>query len=224
MAISPVAKTKFHIASGGTVTSSPIDTSAANLIVVGIGRNAAVTLDDSKHLTWNALNEYNDASLIYSRLYYAYGAGIGDAAHTFTVTGSLANACVLSYSGAANPTFDQQGGADGNASGAATTAHSSTVMPSEDNELIVTFACLYTTPGTCTVDQGFTVQNQDDDVLSAVIADLIQTTAAAKDPTITRGSGSGYMSITTATFKAAADGGGGPVIPVFMNQYRQRRN
>lgn len=215
MPIALVSSTAKQGARNG-VTTSAIDTTGANLIVIGIGWYSVTSpsISDSQSNTWTALTTSNIASDVGCKLYYCVSPTT-NASHTFTfgpanVYGGL---IVSAWSGVATSSpFDQQTGAtSSSASGLAT----GSVTPSEDNELVIFAAAKG--GNTTTVDAtdvGSMIGNYAG--ITAVTYALgmayeIQTTATARNPTLS-GTGTSVMAARIATFKAAA---GQPIVKRF---------
>lgn len=213
---------------GNTITSSPIDTTGADLIVIMSQLfNAVPAITDSYGNTWTPLTERVCAgSLIKGQLFYCHNPTVG-AGHTFTSTGTgvYPSLCILALSGAAASTpFDVQNGASD--LGLGLDAQDGSVTPSEDNEVVISGLVCGSVNTTYSIDQGFTISDQVPWTTGAcdgvALAYLIQTAAAAKNPTWTLGTDQN-KAVVLATFKAAAGGGGGPIAQA-MHNFRQRRS
>lgn len=224
MTFSLVASTK----KGGTtsgVTTDAIDTSGADLIVVHVASQAGIsyTLSDNKSNTWNALTIHDGNLFTASKFFYAINPTVGSG-HTFTTSGvnSAASIQAEAWSGGKlTSPFDQQNGASGTTSPRST----GSVTPSEDNELVIAgLGCfLNATP---TISESMTVQQSlnwsSGNYIGGAIAHKVQTALAAINPAWTFSDDfGGYGSVSIATFKA--EPAGATLVPVFMNQYRQRR-
>jgi hypothetical protein len=206
----PVAHTGKTSGDQQAVTSDPIDTSIANLIIVGIGSYSAVNavgaLSDSRGNTWQPLTEKGAGATQSAQLFYCEGTGIGGAGHTFSVASVALTypvILVMAIKTAATSPFDQENGVDG----AGPTLQPGSVTPLEDNELVVSFLGYQVTGGS-TIDSGFT---QSDDIdnspalgVGGSMAYKIQTTAQAENPTWTV-TGGGAITPVIASFKTGAD-------------------
>ncbi len=196
-------------------TTSAIDTTGANLIVLVVSYyGTAPTVSDSKGNTWTARTAYT-RSVATVREYYCQGGTVGSG-HTFTVSGasSFSSVGALSFSGADAAPYDTENG--GGNSGSATTQPGS-ITPSVNDCLIVS-ATGWNSDGSISINASFTGLLQlapgNAQNFGTGIAYLIQTTAAAVNPTITNtASSSQYVATTQAAFKAAA-GGGTPTLTV----------
>lgn len=215
-----------HVKGSGLngVTTSGIDTTGADLIVIGVtsaGNIGAPTLSDSKSNTWTGLTETIGGGFIRDRLFYCQGGTVGSS-HTFTLTGvgTVSGLCALILSGSVASPADQQAGA----AGTGTTIQPGSVTPGEDNEIVVAGIGWYTSATAPTIGSSFTISDSygydGSDHYGGALAYLIQTTAGAINPTWTFGA-SQTMANRIATFKAAAVGGS-LAIPVLTRQYRQR--
>lgn len=198
-----------HAAAGGTantVTTGAIDTTGANLIVIGVtfDTTAARTISDNKGNTWTPLTNTTSSSAG-AQLYYAINPTVGSG-HTFSNTGSsnFSSIFVEAFSGVATGGFDQQNGS----TNSATTIQPGSVTPGQDNEVVVTFLGFNSAGTPVSINGGFT---QSDTAINfssgahygAGMAYLIQTTATAANPTWTR-TNTQTNSTRIATFKASA--------------------
>lgn len=203
---------------GNSFTTSGIDSSGSNLLVAVMVTYAPATrpiLTDNKGNTWIGLTEQVDNNYAVERLFYAYNATVGSG-HTFTLTanvffGGLAVACFASA--LATDPIDQQ---VGNHNGpAVTTLQAGSLTPSENNCLVVSGLNASAVGTTPTINSSFNVTDalaSNGTSFGLGLAYIIQTSAAATNPTWTAGSGT--LCATNASFKAAAAGGGG----FFSNQ------
>ena len=212
MAIAYVAGVSSGTNSGGT-TSAGVDTTGADLLVMVVcyfSGAAAPTVSDSKGNTWTALTAVQSTgggANNKTQIYYAKNPTVGSG-HTFTASGasSFASLTAAAYSGCdtAAP-FDQQ-------NGTADSTQPGSVTPTQDNELVVTGlggdVATYTS-----VNGGFTLRNSvgvsAGNYFGTGLADLVQTTAAAANPTWTVNSVTNSGNVI-ATFKAAAAATGQP--------------
>jgi hypothetical protein len=153
-----------HTGTGGGingVTSSSINTTGANLLVVAVswysGITANGTISDSKSNTWSALTESTSTSNNVScQLFYCYGATVGSG-HTFTYNGTsiYASICVEAFSNVAASPFDHENGAG---SANATTIQPGSITPSQAHSIIVSaFSFGANSSGTISVDSSLTI-------------------------------------------------------------------
>lgn len=192
---------------GGTGgTTGSINTTGANLIVVGITcSTGAPTLSDSASNTWTQLAGQATSGLFES-LWYCRNP-ITSASHTFTAGGSGAAICVTAFSGAG-------GGIDknsGNAANPATTIQPGSVTPTVNGEVIVGFVGNGGNVETWSVNSSMTISDQlpgiSSNYFAAAMAYLIQPTAGAINPTFTTTFAGSALVVTLATFKPAPLGG-----------------
>lgn len=209
MTIALVSSTAKQGARNGATTSA-IDTTGANLIVIGIAWYSVTSpsISDSQSNTWTALTTSNVASDVGSKLYYCVNPTT-NAAHTFTfgpanVYGGL---IVAAFSGVATSSpFDQQTGATSSSASALSTG---SVTPTENNELVIFAAGKG--GNTTTVDAtsvGSMIGNYAGITAVTYAQGMgyeIQTTATARNPSLS-GTGTSVMAARIATFKAAATG------------------
>lgn len=196
-----------HLSTAGNssaATTSAVDTTGANLIVVAIGSyvpNGAAAITDSKSNTWTALTARASTNARV-RLYYTVPSSVGSG-HTFTstATGAFPFCSVVVMSGAHASPFDQESG--GNAA-SGTSSQPGSITPSENNCVLITGLNFYT-GNTATINSSFTRQATNYGVsnnLAGGIAYKIQTTAGAENPTWSW-TGSAENATAMASFKSA---------------------
>lgn len=194
-----------HAVAGSTNTSTAttpaVDTTGASLIVVTIGIAAAQgnTLADSAGNTYTARTQKNGAAGG-SRIWYV-ASPTTSATHTVTVTSVVSSIEMTAWSGTLpSSPFDVEG-AGGSSNN---TVQPGSVMPSQNNSLIVT-GIGSTNTNTFTIDSSFTISDQFGGSGTAVpsgMGYLVQGTAAAVNPTWTASSGFEIVA-TIAVFKPA---------------------
>jgi|WetSurMetagenome_2_1015567.scaffolds.fasta_scaffold08824_5 hypothetical protein len=192
-----------------TVTTDAIDTSGANLIVVGLSYNNGSTpvLTDNKGNSYTALTAQAVSANGVSRLYYCVSPNVGSG-HTFTnaVAGNYCSICVEAFSGVkvAVP-FDRQNGANNAAASSLATGN---VIPNANNEVIVTHF-MFSVAATASIDGGFTLTNQTNFGTGVnyggAMAYLIQTAATSANPNWSEDGGATGIAATIATFRFRAD-------------------
>lgn len=210
MTIALVSSTAKQGARNG-VTTDAINTTGANLIVIGIAWYSVTSpsISDNQGNTWTALTTSNVASDVGAKLYYCVNPTT-NASHTFTlgpanVYGGL---IVAAFSGVKTTSpFDQQNGATSSSASALSTG---SVTPSEDNELVIFIGGKggNTTTVNAT-DVGSMIGSYAGITSTTYAAGMgyeIQTTATARNPSLS-GSGTSVMAARIATFKAAPASG-----------------
>jgi hypothetical protein len=179
--------------SGGGFTSGAYDTSGANFIVVAVQwltGGSAPTLADSKGNSWTPLTQYGTGPS-WTRLFYAQNASCG-AGHTFTLSATgfgYPTLVMAAFSGVNASAFDVENGAVNGGGGS--TLQPGIVTPGVDNCLVVSSFCFNQGgdygPG---VDSGFSILDTlPSGGAPGSLACLVQTTAAAVNPTWTLSSG-----------------------------------
>lgn len=202
-------------ASGGSTTTA-IDTTGVDFIAISISWYDAVTanptVSDSKSNTWTALT-LSSCSLAdgSERLYYCKNPTVGSG-HTFTVAGTsiFAPICVQCFSGGSTAELDQQNTFDYTAG--LTSAATGSLTPVADDSLIITGLHTYNATSAIGINGGFTaeIQNYSAGVSQGgAIAYLIQTTAAAANPTWSWTSNS-FAALSMAVFRPTAAAAGHP--------------
>jgi hypothetical protein len=212
MAIALVTSFSAGSTNGNGFTSGTFNDSGANLRVVAVceqgARDAVIT--DSDANTWTKIRQENGGFAAGVQLWYAYNI-TGGSGKTITLTctnGNLPSFALVSFSGTqvADP-FDQQNGAS---SLFTSTQQPGSVTPTSNDQVLVSALGALSDDGVGVIDGGFTVRQTITAVgsqnLTVSIAELIQTTAAAANPTWTY-DGTENIAVI-GTFKAAAGGGG----------------
>lgn len=208
MAFALVSSVQTSGANGST--SSSINTTGATLLTAELSFYAGTTfgsappITDSKGNTWYG-GRVTKGSLAWSQIYYAYNPTVGTG-HTFTVTGSaIYYTCQFqAWSGAylKNPLNVLT--ATGPTAGVASLSTGSITPTVNDTLVVAHLAQTDGTSGTSTINGGFTIDNQSPFQFGVkeggVGAYLIQTTAAAANPTITVGAGTGQLAASIASF------------------------
>lgn len=196
--------------SNGTTTAA-LDTTGATLLVFGIAHLDAQgpgTPSDSKANTWaQAATAGNTCGI---DIFYVKNPAVGSG-HTFSNTGTAnyPSLFILAFAGTdTSADRDQQNSATAST---ATTIQPGSVTPSTNNQVVVTVVCETAVSGTWSIDGGFTISNQGPVQAGAAygggMAYLIQTTAAAANPTWTTNSAAAFLSAGVDTFKTAASAG-----------------
>lgn len=198
--------------SGGVSGGGNIDTSGASLLFLVTNYQPGVppTVSDSKGNTWIGLTAQEATGSGSTRIYHADNPTVGSS-HTFSslATGSFASLAVLALSGAATTSpFDQQAGTVSGLGG--TSANCGGLTPGFDGEIVVVSLSAFNATTAPTINGGFTIADQlplNGGVSYDIqFAYLIQTTAAAANPTWSWTTTSGF-SMAMASAKAAAGGG-----------------
>lgn len=179
-------------------TSAAIDTTGANLIVWSISHITAFnpTYTDSKSNSWHqpvaAVRDGSNAVQLEWRYNYP-GAIVVGSGHTFTISGGGGNtfgsATITAWSGYVGGVFDNPSAGTGNSSSA--TIQPGSITPSVDGCLVLMGVEVNggTDGWTGSINGGFTLSDQVGFVsannFGSMQAYLIQTSAAAANPTFT---------------------------------------
>lgn len=209
MAYSLVAHVSLLSTDGNGLTSASINTTGADFIVFVVIANNTISVSDSQggnSNTWNL--DVQETTFDRTFLYTCSPTHVGSG-HTFTITGTsvFPAGFVAAFSGSAASPFDQS---NHNAALAGTTIQPGSITPGQDNELLI--AGVYYQNGTdpaASVDLSFTITDQSQSSggqhLGGGLAYLIQTSAAAKNPSWSRNTGSAdFFGAVIASYKAAA--------------------
>lgn len=189
MSIALVAHTIQGSTSSNGFTTTGIDTTGSNFIIVSVNLGNATstgTLTDSNSNTWNALTQYTGSfSDRYIQFFYAKSATVG-ASHTFSISGTsnFPSLGIAAFSGVDTSTpFDVE---NGNANGFNNSVQTGNVTPAGANELIFT-SLNHDNSDTPTINSSQTIL----DTLAGggfghqghLTAYEIQTTGTARNPT-----------------------------------------
>lgn len=214
-AVSFVAGVSAGSSDGTAVTTGSIDTSGANLLVVCRTNSTAntPTPTDSKSNTYTGIGSAVDAGSTNTRCYYNLGGTVGSG-HTFSVSSGSSFPCVtaLAFSGVKTSSPLDQTSGTGTATVSSIAPGSAT--PSENNEVVVVGfgtgdADYSSINGSFTVPMGGATTFVNAQHWGCGAAYLIQTTAAAANPTVTFSGLSVEGDAVLATFKQQAGGGSG---------------
>ena len=174
-------------------TTSAIDTTGATLLVAVMGNidNAAVVPTDSKGNTWTALTKRSGDNSSEGQIYYSIPTTVGTG-HTFTTSGGTSNYCSMCVAAFADTNASPYEAE----SGAANASQPGSLTPAGNGSLLVAGIGYYTGDPS-TINSSFTVaeyQNSGAGVnFGSGLAYLIQTTAAAVNPTWTGVSSGGCV-------------------------------
>jgi hypothetical protein len=192
-----------------TVTTAGVDTTGADLIVIGIAYNVGATpiISDNKGNIWTALTS-NITSTAVARLYYCVNPAVGTG-HTFSNTGS-ANLCAIfmeAFSGVAPGSKKDQ--ETGNTSTISLTVQTGNITPTQNNELLVTVLGFNLAGLSASINSGFTKTDEQNFLTGTyyggAMAYLIQTTAGAINPTWTRTTNADSNATSIASFRYRSD-------------------
>lgn len=216
MAIALVRTAVGTFGSGGGTTGG-VDTSGADLLVVGVNYHrsfvGATPLSDSKGNTWTLIDTADSGLGAICRLYYCTPGGNVGTGHTFSTTTGFSNIFALAFSGARTATtpFDQSNKGSNNTASVAT----GSITPSVNDCVVVTVyggfnpgaAPTMTSGGASfTVPTGFSIATSTSEAGAESYS--IQTTATAVNVTWTSTSSVHSTAIIASFFPPAAAGGG----------------
>ncbi len=214
MSFSLVDHTQASSGNGNDVTTSGINTSGANLLVVlaSVFTSGTPTVTDSvggNSNSWTSRTLYTNAAGVSLQLFYCTPTHVGSG-HTFTVTatGAFPAIGVQAWSGAAaSSPYDTENGHS--ETGVANSIQPGSVTPGQDDELLVSGLGVNSNDA-LTPDSGFTVSDQipkGGAGVGGAMAYLVETTATAKNPTWSFVGTAQALTSNTATFKAASASG-----------------
>lgn len=205
---------------GSTVTSSAIDTTGATCIFIVqgwySGGSGISSFTDSNGNTWTARTTYSGGSFSAVRIMYCRLPTVGSG-HTFSQTSAAGygSFCVLAMDDdlEASP-FDVE---NGGGAASVTTRQPGSVTPTQNGELCIVGSTFQPAGSTISIDGGYSIGVQETPQsgisFGCGVAWLLQTTAAATNPTVTCSS-SGDLAACIATFKVTGGGGGGGTTPL----------
>jgi hypothetical protein len=195
----------------GTVTTNPLDTTGATLLVAVCSTSGLTTFTDNQSNVWMRAQSTAISSFQHTDMFVCVNP-ITNASHTFTMTGGFPSICVLAFSGApgAVETYATA------TSSSSTSLGTGSITPAQANTLLVTGMCGPQVRG-LSIDGGFTISDQvggNTGQLSGA-AYLIQTTVAAAAPTWTLSGSDTCSAMMMAIQLSGGGGGGGEVAFVF---------
>lgn len=218
MAIALVSSvSKQSTGSGGAGTTSAIDTTGSTLLVLAAGyivssTNTAPlpTVSDSKSNIWQVVNmSAPGAGAGQLALFAAINPTVGSG-HTFSCTVGFSSVAVAAFSGT-HATFPT-----GSSRGASSTTNTSlatgSLTPPINNTLLIA-ALAYRDTTTVSISGGFTIAEQQPfasgSANGVVLAYLIQTSAAAANPSFSWTNSSSADGAVLAVFQPPVSGGSG---------------
>jgi hypothetical protein len=207
--IALVAHTATANSTSGVATTSAINTTGANLIVVWTyGKYNTGVPSDSAHNTWTAVSSViNVASNYYLQMFYCYSPTVSSS-HTFTSTGpsyGYASVAVAAFSGVSANPLDQQSQFSEASAASPYQMSPGSITPTQNNELV--FLGASTVSNTMTVDASMTLLDAAAGVGALLTAYKVQTTAAAINPVVSNVYASNYGTVQQASFKAPSASG-----------------
>ncbi len=205
------ANTAKGSTSSGTVTTDAIDTSGADLIVVGVseysgGSGFCTPTDNKSNSPYIGTTAQTSATAQRIRLFYFQAPTVGSG-HTFTCTDTAGFPAIVvaAFAGSIASPLDQGNGAVNNVT-IATTLQTGSVTPTNTNQLLVTVISTGTS-GTYSIDSSFITDATFQSSFSGgnseglAMAYLIETSIVAQNPTWTYATGT-EAATTIATFKS----------------------
>lgn len=215
MAFSIISSVTAQTSNNNDVTTGGIDTTGADLIILGVVNAvaaAANVISDSKSNTWITVPPGDHAtSAVRLQTYYAKSPTVGTG-HTFaasTVTNSLPCLFVIAVSGAhLTAPLDQDAGNVEQAS--ANTLLAGSNDPTNADELMVAIIGLNNGHSGMGIDSGYTVELSNPSIVGfgGALAWKINTTGAAENPAFTWTVNSTHLVASHTSWFTAAGGGG----------------
>lgn len=194
-----------------TVTTAGIDTTGADFLVIGtpIQDPWGGTPTDNKSNTWTEVSNSYTRTNVRVRTFFSIPTSVGTG-HTFTIapdsTPDDPVGCIFvaAFSGAKQSTPEDQINGSNNFSG---TIQPGSITPGENNELIISVVGINASGTPISIDSGFTKTSTEINFSAGsnyggCMAYLIQTAAAAVNPTWTR-TGTNGNAAMQVSFKAA---------------------
>jgi hypothetical protein len=202
-----IAQTFKASAGGGNVTTPAMNTTGANLIVVGLTTNSFNTFTDSLSNTWTQMDGYiNSGCSSITSWWYAYNPAVGPAQTFSSVGAGYPIVTVIAFSGAHSGTLDQHSTA--RVGGPALTLQAPSITPTANNELIVSLlgnADNANGGDGSAIDSGLTIVNyspfNNGNSIGGAIAYSTLATAAPIAPTWTMSDSTSCPVVMLASFK-----------------------
>lgn len=193
-------------------TTGSINTTGATLLVAVqacVSSVAYGTITDSKSNSWT--NKTPQGSILGSRISFSVPSSVGSG-HTFSVSGSGNSPGLwvgaFGNGPAGSSSFDQENGAESTLS----VIQPGSITPGSDGQVLVVGACFNTAGTNGTIDLSFI---EDADItpgsghVGIYAAYLIQSTAAARNPTITWSPTESLSSAVIASFNVTGGSSSG---------------
>lgn len=203
MSFTPIATASAPATGSGGGTTSPIDTTGADLLVVAVLGNTSAAPTDSKSNTWVGLTTYAGSSAGVT-IWYCRG-GTAGSGHTFSSPGGYAGLWAGAFAGSkSSGVFDLGSDVGTGTSGVATLSPGS-VTPSAPGAIIISACAWEFFASFVSVDSGFTASGFDGvggTTYGGAGGYLIQSSASPVNPTWTRGDASGGICSSIAVFLA----------------------
>jgi len=187
----------------GTVTSGALNTTGAtflSVIVVHYGGTPGA-LTDSLSNAWNARTTYGSGNYFVTQ-YWSRPTSVG-VGHTFSVASVVDTypcIAVMAFSGGSALPYDTENGV---ANASYTTIQSGSITPSQNNCLVIAGQC-WSSSTTCAINGGFSSPQFVKNAVGNIYVGqsyLIQTTAAAANPTWTVNQAVNSGAANIASFK-----------------------
>lgn len=195
-----------HTGQGSTntngFTTTSINTTGANLIVVAIDYDTAPTLADSFSNVWTVAAGPVGSSGSDTVLYYCANPTVGSG-HTFTITVTNGSPVIFvqAWSGGASFPLNKTNGAGG---GDAGTVQPGSITPGSNGELLVSSVFNADATNNVTINDSFSISDQllqvNSEHFGGGAAYLIQAGGGAINPTWTNPSGSNLYAAAIASF------------------------
>ena len=189
------------------VTSSAMDTTGANLIVVSVAAYSSLgsNLTDSESNTWTALSSDSNGTSL-ERIFYCISPTTSSS-HTFTFNQSSTYPSIAAIAFSGVSAFDSEN--TSTQSSSSTTIQTGSVTPPVDGCLVFAGVCSAQGAIVTAIDSGFTLETAIQHVsavnMGSGSAYLIQSSASPVNPQITSSS-SNYLAASIAVFKPAKTG------------------
>lgn len=213
------------------VQTDNVDSSSCDLIVVALIQyvlGSITTLTDSKGNTPTARATYGNSGAKVT-LFYITGSPLSvGSGHNWSVsgTGSFPTLIAMGWKVSNASPYDQEAGTTSTSGTSRSPGSISPVISNTNALMVATLAWDGANAGSAiSIDNSYTIAGQNGVVGGAhyggAMAYKIVTSASGINPAFSW-SGAQTNSAGHYSFKDGTSGGGGVVVPVFMNQYRQR--
>lgn len=178
-------------------------------MVIGAAYDSGATVSDSNGNTWTALTAISPGGGdTFCRLWYCENPTVGSG-HTVTISISYGAVFMSAFSGGKAASFDVENG-DFAVSSSITSQQTGSITPTENNELVIACMAVGATNSAHGVNGGFTLAASVNGTTGVQygggFAYLIQTTAAAANPTFSWTGNAGAAG-RIASFKQGVAGG-----------------
>jgi len=184
-----ITHTAAATVNGSSVTTTPIDTTGCDFLVIFVSgfAGSGIVVSDNKSNIWTPLT-FKDGGSVRGQLFYSVPTSVGFG-HTFFAQSSFPSIFMMGFFRVNAVPFNQE---SGNSTGSATSIQPGAITPAVNGSLLVCGLGIYNASPDPTIDSGFSVE----DIIAfgpgmnfgGAFAFFVQSSAASINPTWNFGS------------------------------------